>query len=101
MPQNIRVGDLGQGICPCHKSPQNYLTQLLTGAATVFTNGAGQGLVGSIGQASCGHLTQHLTGSNTVDCEGAQIGRVADLCETSCGGLGQMITGSPNVDNDL
>lgn len=99
MPQMIRVGDLGQGICPCHNSPRNYITQLLTGVESVLTNGAGQGVIGSIGQASCGHMTQHLTGSATVDAEGIAVGRVTDLCETGCGGMGQMITGSPNVDN--
>lgn len=99
MPGISRVGDLGAGFCPCHDGTVSYLTQILTGAKTVNTNGEPTALIGSIGQASCGHMTQQLTGAKTVFAEGAAVARVGDLGQTGCGGPYEMITGSPNVIN--
>ena len=95
MPSMSRIGDMGVGVCPCHDSPVSYVTTFVTGANTVFTNGANQTYIGTIGVASCGHPTFALTGSPDVYAEGSPVHRVGDMGE-NCGPY-TAITGSDNV----
>ena len=92
-----KLGSQGIGVCPCHRTPQDYVTTLITGAGTVNVNGASAGQVGSLGVASCGHMTVALTGSASVFAEGKQVHRVGDQ-GTNCGPY-VLISGSENVDN--
>jgi uncharacterized Zn-binding protein involved in type VI secretion len=93
------IGSMGIGTCPCHKTPQNYITTLITGAPTVLVNGTGAGQVGSIGVSSCGHPTVAITGSSTVFADGEPVHRVGDT-GVNCGQY-VLIEGSPNVTNSL
>ena len=95
MPQTTKLGDIGQGVCYSHKSPRSYTTTLVTGANSVTTNNLATGIVGSIGNATCGHPTTALTGSPNVFCENMQTHRVGDVGRN--GGPYVMVSGSPNV----
>lgn len=101
MPGIARIGDIGQGTCPCHDDPQFYTTIFVTGAESVITNQAGTAIIGTVGVASCGHSTIALTGSSTVFAESQGVHRLGDIGE-NCGTY-QVITASPDVfanDND-
>jgi hypothetical protein len=95
-----RITDLGEGICPLHRSPVPYTTTFITGASTVFSNNLAVTVITSVGDQSCGHTSQANTGSSTVFAENLAVHRIADT------GLGQgddiysAITGSSNVFND-
>jgi len=90
-----KVGDMGIGTCPCHKSPVGYTTVFVSGAGSVNTNGAATCNYTTIGIASCGHPTVVLTVSGTVNAEGSGVHRIGDLGE-NCGGY-VTTTGSGNV----
>lgn len=61
-----RVGDLGAGVCRAHIVPVSYVTTHISGAKTVFANGAPMAVLGTIGATSCGHTTMAVSGSSTV-----------------------------------
>lgn len=90
-----RIGDIGTGTCPCHDTPQPYTTTFVTGASTVFINNIPATLVGTIGNATCGHPTTALTGSSTVFIEGLPVHRIADT-GANCGPY-ITVTGAANV----
>lgn len=90
-----KIGDLGQGVCPCHDDPETYITTFSIGAKTVFVNGENVMIVGGIGISSCGHPTIALTGSNNVFAENQGIHRVGD--EGNNCGMYTALTGSNNT----
>ena len=95
MPAQTRIGDIGIGVCPCHKSPVGYVTVFSTGASSVQTNNLTSCIVGSIGIASCGHPTVALTGSPNVFHENSAAHRIGDV-GANCGPY-TVVSGSPNV----
>jgi len=96
MTMQARIGDLGQGICPCHDSPVSYITTFVTGSNSVTTNGLVSTIIGTIGMSSCGHPTVALTGSSTVFKETKASHRLGDT-GANCGPY-VTITASPDVD---
>jgi hypothetical protein len=95
MPAQTRVGDIGVGICPCHRKPKSYVTVFSTGASTVLTNNRISCIIGTIGIASCGHPTVALTGSPNVLHQNKPAHRIGDT-GANCGPY-TVITGSPNT----
>lgn len=95
MPSVSKVGDIGVGVCPCHKSPVSYTTVFATGASSVPTNGQATANLTTIGVATCGHPTVVLSVSGTVTAEGTGVHRVGDA-GANCGGY-TAITGSGDV----
>lgn len=94
-----RVGDIGTGVCP-KEDHEQYTTQYITGAATVFVNNLPAANIGTVGTQSCSDLSEALTGSPTVFVENVAVHRIGD---TGIGGGGDVytsITGSPTVFND-
>ncbi len=89
------IGFIGVGVCPCHKSPQQYTTIFVTGTTTVSTNGSATATIGSTGVASCGHPTVALTGAGTVLAAGSGVHRIGDT-GANCGSY-TVLTGSGNV----
>lgn len=79
MPGIARIGDIGQGVCPNHHTPQPYTTVFTSGSETVFINELGACFTGTIGIATCGHPTIALTGSPDVTSEGISIHRTGDM----------------------
>lgn len=74
-----KVGDIGIGVCPHHKTPVMYTTIFVTGANTVVTNGAPSSIVNAVGISSCGHNTICIMGSSTVIFERLPSHRVGDI----------------------
>lgn len=74
-----RIGDIGTGICPHHKTPQPYTTVFASGAETVFINDLGACYIGTIGMATCGHPTIAISGSEDVIVEGIGAHRMGDI----------------------
>jgi hypothetical protein len=95
MPNVTTTGFIGIGVCPCHKSPQQYTTIFVTGAATVLTNNAQTAIIGTTGVASCGHPTVALTGAGSVLAVGGGVHRIGDT-GTNCGSY-TVVTGSGDV----
>jgi hypothetical protein len=90
-----RLGDIGVGVCPCHKSPVGYVTVFISGCPNVNVDGITECTVGTIGAASCGHPTIALTGSgNTISC-GQGAHRVGDM-GVNCGAY-VAVSGSSNT----
>lgn len=73
-----RVGDIGMGRCPAHKSTKSYTTIFTVGSPNVFVNGRPCAIVGTVGMASCGHPTIALTGASIGFVNGSPIHRVGD-----------------------
>lgn len=92
-----KLGSQGIGTCPCHRSPQDYITTIISGATTVNVNGVSAAQVGSLGVSTCGHMTVALSGSSSVFAEGKQVHRVGDTGE-NCGPY-TLISGSSNTFN--
>jgi uncharacterized Zn-binding protein involved in type VI secretion len=93
-----KVGDIGEGVCPNHKSAQAYTTVFQTGAPSVLINGQPAATVETVGIATCGHPTVALTGSATVFIEGKPAHRVGDTGAnygpyTAVSGSGNVILG--------
>lgn len=95
MPQVAKVGDIGHGTCNSHTTPTDYTTTFISGASTVFVNGAPMAIVGTVGDATCGHPTTALVGDPTVFAEGSPTHRVGDIGEN--GGKYTTLSGSSNV----
>jgi uncharacterized Zn-binding protein involved in type VI secretion len=92
-----RVGDMGTGICYCHKHPKYYTTTIISGAEDVVINGLPVAQIGSIGVATCGHTTIALTGGSVL-IDGKFAHRVGDMGQ-GCSGSYTLITGSDNTIN--
>jgi len=90
-----RVGDIGVGVCPCHTTPQPYVTVFSTGANSVLSDNLATCIIGTIGIASCGHPTIALSGSGDVMCEGISVHRVGDV-GANCGPY-TVVSGAPDV----
>jgi uncharacterized Zn-binding protein involved in type VI secretion len=102
-----RVGDLGAGVCraghPGKKVgvPVDYVTTHISGAKTVFANGAPMAVLGTIGTTSCGHTTMAVSGSQTVFIEGIPAHRVGDVGVINEGsGEHVVISGSADVSDE-
>lgn len=93
-----RIGDIGVGTCPCHKSPVSYVTTFITGSPTCFADGLKITTIGTLGVSSCGHITTALTGSQISKANDSPIHRVGDTGQ-NCGPY-VTITGSPTVVSD-
>ena len=91
----VRIGDLGQGVCPEHDPPESYTTTFVTGSASVLINGIPAATVESSGTATCRHPTTAVTGSATVFIEGKPAHRVGDT-GTNFGPY-TAVSGSENV----
>jgi uncharacterized Zn-binding protein involved in type VI secretion len=96
-----RVGDLGAGVCRAHIVPVSYVTTHISGAKTVFANGAPMAVLGTIGATSCGHTTMAVSGSSTVFIEGLPVHRVGDVGVINEGsGEHVVISGSGDVSGE-
>ena len=78
MPSMARLGDLGVGVCCCHKNPQPYVTVFVSGAITVGNDKLDTSVISTVGVSSCGHPTIALTGSPSVFAEKKAVHRVGD-----------------------
>lgn len=90
-----RVGDIGTGICYCHKHPTPYITTIISGTSNVLINNLPTALVGSIGVSTCGHMTTALTGGGML-VNDILVHRVGDTGQ-GCSGSYTLITGSGNT----
>ncbi len=95
MPAQTRVGDLGFGICKCHKKAKKYTTVFNTGADSVITNNNISCFIGTIGISDCGHSTVAHTGSPDVFLESHASHRIGDT-GANCGPY-VVVTGSHNT----
>lgn len=95
MPSQSRIGDIGVGTCPCHDTPVTYTTTFISGAESVLTNGQVSTIIGTVGNATCGHQTTAFVGSPNVFFENQPVHRISDT-GANCGPY-TTITGSPNV----
>lgn len=91
-----RIGDIGQGTCPCHDTPVSYTTVFVTGAPTVLSNNKESAIVGTVGVSSCGHSTVAFTGSKTVMLENKGAHRIGDV-GANCGAY-VVVTGSEDIE---
>ena len=93
MPAQSRVGDVGVGVCPCHKSPVGYVTVFVSGSALSKSDGLSEVRIGDVGVGSCGHPTVALSGSSTTFADGIGLHRVGDV-GANCGPY-VSVSGSP------
>lgn len=89
-----RVGDIGIGVCPSHKSPTPFVVTLMTGAPTANVNGLNTATAITVGVASCGHASVVLSFSAVSKAEAAGIHRVGDTGAVTAG-VYTLVTGSP------
>lgn len=80
-----KLGDLGEGVCYLHDTPQPYITTFIEGATSAFADGKLLMTVGGIGLASCGHTTIAWSGSGLSVANGKGLHRVGDLGSTPNG----------------
>jgi uncharacterized Zn-binding protein involved in type VI secretion len=92
-----RVGDVGIGICPKHKSPKIYNVTFISGASTVNANGVPVCNMTTTGIATCGHPTTTISVSGTVYAEGTGVHRLGDSGMNY--GSYTVIAASPNVNS--
>lgn len=78
MPISI-VGDLGNGTCYEHDSPTEFITTYISGADSVYINNQPATIIGTIGDADCGHSTIAVSGSGTVFIENMAVHRLGDV----------------------
>lgn len=96
MPQPVcRIGDIGIGVCPCHKNPITVVGTILTGSPNVMANSIGKARVGDLVMCSCGHPATIILGNWTVLAGGMAQARMGDTFQ-GCP-VGSLIIGSPNV----
>jgi hypothetical protein len=80
-----RLNDLGHGFCKAGHpgfpvgTPKEFVTTFISGASTVFLNNKPLVIVGSLGDADCGHTTTAMSGSNGVFAENQPVHRTGDL----------------------
>jgi uncharacterized Zn-binding protein involved in type VI secretion len=94
--QISRVGDLGSGVCPNHVVPVSYITTHISGASTVFVNGAPMAILGTIGTTSCGHTTMAVSGAGSVFAEYMPVHRVGDIGVINEGGGQHVVISGSN-----
>jgi len=90
-----RIGDIGMGVCSCHKNPQSIIGIIITGAPTVLANNIGKARIGDLMMCSCGHPATISIGNFTVLANNAAEARVGDMF-TGCP-IGTLSIGSFNV----
>jgi hypothetical protein len=104
--QVARLGDICDGECRVghvdveEGEPKKFVAVFISGAETVFTNHIPQIIVGSLGEADCGHTISAIAGSDTVFAEFMPIHRIGDLIVVNEGeGEGVSISSSDDVGN--
>jgi hypothetical protein len=74
-----RMGDIGTGICVCHKTPKPSVGILVTGANTKLANFPPESRTVDLVIGDCGHVAMMVTGSPTAFVEGQNAARVLDI----------------------
>jgi uncharacterized Zn-binding protein involved in type VI secretion len=104
--QVTRLGDICDGECRVghvdveEGKPKKFVAVFISGAETVFVNHVPQVIVGSLGEADCGHTISAIAGSDSVFAEHQPICRVGDLIAVNEGeGEGVSISSSEDVGN--
>lgn len=97
MPQIARIGDTGVGVCPAHLIPIPFTATIISGAATVLSEGSPSANSFSISTCTCGHSAVAMTFSSTVLLEGGGAHRMGDTGLTSGGGTYTIIAASATV----
>ena len=92
-----KIGDVGIGVCPKHKSPKIYNVTFISGASTVMVNGVPACNLTTVGIATCGHPTTVISISGTVYANGAGVHRIGDAGMNY--GTYTVVSGSGNVNS--
>lgn len=97
MPSQSRIGDIGVGICCCHKKPRcrPMVGPLIQGSPNHRTNSIPSSRIGDIVMGYCGHTGIMVTGSLSSRINGLGCARIGDRfvgCFT-----GTIVQGSPNT----
>jgi len=90
-----RIGDIGIGVCTCHKSPITVVGTIVIGSPTVTANNLGTARIGDLVMCSCGHTATLIMGSSTVLANGIGKSRMGDMW-MGCP-IGTVMVGSPTV----
>lgn len=91
-----KVGDVSIGTCSAHRRTRVAVVTWVSGAASVFTNGAPTVTTVGVGVSSCGHTASVIGFSGSVIANGAGVHRVGDSGVVP-GGTTTTVTGSGNV----
>jgi uncharacterized Zn-binding protein involved in type VI secretion len=89
------MGDIGMGVCPCHKTPIDIVGTIIIGSPTVLAIGVGKARMGDLVMCSCGHPATIIIGNPTILVNGLAEARVGDMfagCPT-----GTLTIGAPTV----
>lgn len=99
MPQIAKLGDTGIGICPApeHIIPLPFTATIISGAATVLTNGIPSANAFSVSTCTCGHTAIAMSFSSNVLLNGGGAHRMGDTGINSAGGIYTIISASANV----
>lgn len=99
MSAQARTGDTGQGICYGHLLPTPFTTIFTDqGSATsIPCNGKSSCIIGTKGNASCGHTTTATTGSAVTFKQGKGAHRIGDSGVSDAGGTYTVVSGSPDT----
>jgi uncharacterized Zn-binding protein involved in type VI secretion len=95
MPATSRIGDLGAGVCYCHRSPIPMVGMLITGDSSVYTENSPTSRVGDIVLGFCGHIGVMIAGSSGIYSTGRAVVRTGDPF-VGCF-VGVLITGASSV----
>jgi len=98
MPKVSRIGDIGVGVCCCHKSCKGMTGIIITGSSDTITNNLRTSRLTDIVLGFCGHIGILVTGSPTFYVNSLPVTRIGDVfvgCFT-----GVIVTGSPDTWSD-
>lgn len=101
-----RVTDIGHGQCYAGHtdvpagSPKDFITNVISGASSVYLNNIPVAFITSVGTTDCGHTTIAISGSNSVYAEGQPVHRLTDIGAIIEGdGVYHMISSSNDTGN--
>jgi uncharacterized Zn-binding protein involved in type VI secretion len=97
MPPQSRIGDIGVGICCCHKDPKciAMVGPIITGSPNHLTNGISSARFGDMILGYCGHPGTIITSSGTARINGFGSARIGDNFVGCFTGI--LVQGSPNT----
>ena len=78
MKTQARTGDLGIGICCCHKSCISMIGPIITGSYDTFVNGKRAARLTDLVLGYCGHVGILVTSSNTCSINNLGAVRIGD-----------------------
>ncbi len=95
MPFQTRVGDIGIGVCKCHKKAKKYTTVFISGADYTLDNNKVACTINTVGNSTCGHPTIAQTGSPNTYLQKLASHRINDV-GANCGPY-VVVSGSPDT----